>query len=132
MRIDHTILQMSKAPKKDDVMIGAIRIVHNDSTKDVEEAITNSASNALRALCKGEKLQYTEVAEQVKKEMEQMQPGAWHVIVGKSFGSFVTHEVKWFEKCMLPGFPSTEYGCKLAIFLSRTNWLSCISSRLRH
>nr|CCA14256.1 conserved hypothetical protein [Albugo laibachii Nc14] len=94
VRIDHTILQMSKAPKKDDVMIGAIRIVYNDSTKDVEEAITNSASNALRALCKGEKLQYTEVAEQVKKEMEQMQPGAWHVIVGKSFGSFVTHEVK--------------------------------------
>ncbi|CCI40708.1 unnamed protein product [Albugo candida] len=85
---------MSKVQKRDDVMIGAIRIVHNDSSKEIEDAITNSASNALRALCKGEKLQFTEIAEQIKKEMEQMQPGAWHVIVGKSFGSFVTHEVK--------------------------------------
>lgn len=121
---------MSKVQKRDDVMIGAIRIVHNDSSKEIEDAITNSASNALRALCKGEKLQFTEIAEQIKKEMEQMQPGAWHVIVGKSFGSFVTHEVKWFEKCILSGLLSTEYSCKLAIFLSRTNWISCLSSWL--
>lgn len=35
-----------------------------------------------------------ELAEVVKREFDEKYGGAWHVIVGKAFGSFVTHEVK--------------------------------------
>ncbi|CAK4083508.1 unnamed protein product [Aphanomyces euteiches] len=85
---------MSKTVKKDDVTVGALRIVYKDSPKDLEELIVASATNALKAYYKGEKNHFTEVAQQIKKELEDAHNGSWHVIVGKSFGSFVTHEVK--------------------------------------
>lgn len=85
---------MSKAQKKDDIAVGALRVVYQDTTKELEELILASATNALRALYKGEKTHFTEVAQQIKKEVEDSQEGAWYVIVGKSFGSFVSHEVK--------------------------------------
>ncbi|KAF0717684.1 Aste57867_2154 [Aphanomyces stellatus] len=85
---------MSKAVKKDDVTVGALRIVHKDSSKEMEDLIVNSATNALKAYYKGEKNHFTEVAQQIKKELEDANDGCWHVVVGKSFGSFVTHEVK--------------------------------------
>lgn len=85
---------MSKATKKEDVTVGALRIVHKDSSKEMEEFLVNSATNALKAYYKGEKNHFTEVAQQIKKEIEESNDGCWHVIVGKSFGSFVTHEVK--------------------------------------
>ncbi|GLD94372.1 hypothetical protein PINS_up002983 [Pythium insidiosum] len=85
---------MSKAQKKDDVAVGTLRIVYQDTPKDLEELIVTSATNALKALYKGEKNHFTEVAQQIKKEIEESQPGAWHVVVGKSFGSFVSHEVR--------------------------------------
>jgi hypothetical protein len=37
---------------------------------------------------------YYEIAELVKKEAEAKYGGTWHVIVGRSFGSFVSYEVK--------------------------------------
>ncbi|RLN88542.1 hypothetical protein BBJ28_00001200 [Nothophytophthora sp. Chile5] len=85
---------MSKTQKKDDVAVGSLRIVYQDTSKELEELILASATNALKALYKGEKSHFTEVAQQVKREVEESQEGAWHVIVGKSFGSFVSHEVK--------------------------------------
>ncbi|KAE8893595.1 Cytoplasmic dynein light chain 2 [Phytophthora cinnamomi] len=85
---------MSKAQKKDDVSVGGLRIVYQDTSKELEELILSSATNALKALYKGEKNHFTEVAQQIKHEIEETQEGAWHVIVGKSFGSFVSHEVK--------------------------------------
>jgi dynein light chain LC8-type len=85
---------MSKAAKKDDVTVGALRIVYVDAPRDLEERIIASATNALKALYKGEKNHFTEVAQQLKKEVEETESGAWHVVVGKSFGSFVSHEVK--------------------------------------
>lgn len=85
---------MSKPQKKDDVAVGALRVVYQDTTKELEELILASATNALKALYKGEKTHLTEVAAQIKREVEDSQGGAWHVIVGKSFGSFVSHEVK--------------------------------------
>lgn len=36
------------------------------------------------------------VATQIKKEMVKKYKGIWHCIVGKNFGSFVTHEVKGY------------------------------------
>ncbi|KDO18594.1 hypothetical protein SPRG_16013 [Saprolegnia parasitica CBS 223.65] len=86
---------MSKAAaKKDDVSVGALRIAHRDSSTEMEDFLIASATNALKAYYKGEKNHFTEVAQQIKKEIEETHDGSWHVIVGKSFGSFVTHEVK--------------------------------------
>ena len=53
-----------------------------------------SATTALKALYKGEKEHFKDVAEQVKNEFTGKYPGTWHVIVGKQFGSFVSFEVR--------------------------------------
>jgi len=37
-----------------------------------------------------------DVAEALKKEFDRRHPPEWNCIVGKSFGSFVTHESKHF------------------------------------
>ena len=38
-----------------------------------------------------------EIAACIKKEMERRYvPGSWHCIVGRSFGSFVTHDTRNF------------------------------------
>ncbi|CAK9440362.1 uncharacterized protein LODBEIA_P44620 [Lodderomyces beijingensis] len=37
-----------------------------------------------------------DVAAYLKKELDQIYGPTWHVIVGKSFGSYVTHEQGYF------------------------------------
>ncbi|KAI3812704.1 hypothetical protein L1987_17416 [Smallanthus sonchifolius] len=37
-----------------------------------------------------------DVAEQIKKEFDQKHGPTWHCIVGKNFGSYVTHETNHF------------------------------------
>jgi len=37
-----------------------------------------------------------DIAAQIKKELDQKYGPTWHVVVGRSFGSFVTHETKHF------------------------------------
>ncbi|CAN3357209.1 dynein light chain 1, cytoplasmic [Diutina catenulata] len=37
-----------------------------------------------------------DIATFLKKEMDSQYGPTWHVIVGKSFGSYVTHEQGWF------------------------------------
>lgn len=37
-----------------------------------------------------------DVATFLKKELDQLYGPTWHVIVGKSFGSYVTHEQGYF------------------------------------
>ena len=69
------------------------------------------ATAAFTSLSKGEKVHMKEVAEMAKRAFDSKYdftidlyfqvisiviyryPGTWHVVVGKSFGSFVTHEV---------------------------------------
>ncbi|TYZ65017.1 hypothetical protein PybrP1_002332 [[Pythium] brassicae (nom. inval.)] len=80
---------MSKAQKKDDVAVGALRVVYLDASKELEELVVASATSALKALYKGEKSHFTEVAQQIKKDVEELEAGAWHVVVGKSFGSML-------------------------------------------
>ena len=58
-----------------------------------------SATTALRALAKGEKKYFKDVAEAMKRDLDEKAgegdeafAGTWHCVVGKSFGSFCTHE----------------------------------------
>ncbi|KAE9987143.1 hypothetical protein EG328_003611 [Venturia inaequalis] len=37
-----------------------------------------------------------EIAQFIKKEFDQRKGATWHCIVGRNFGSFVTHETKHF------------------------------------
>ncbi|KAJ3683688.1 hypothetical protein LUZ60_013915 [Juncus effusus] len=37
-----------------------------------------------------------EIAEYIKKEFDQRHGPTWHCIVGKNFGSYVTHETNYF------------------------------------
>uniref|UniRef100_A0A7S2W886 Dynein light chain n=1 Tax=Rhizochromulina marina TaxID=1034831 RepID=A0A7S2W886_9STRA len=37
-----------------------------------------------------------DVAEKIKREFDERWTPYWHVIIGKNFGSFVTHETKRF------------------------------------
>jgi dynein light chain LC8-type len=37
-----------------------------------------------------------EVAENIKKQFDERWSPYWHVIVGRNFGSFVTHETRMF------------------------------------
>ena len=36
------------------------------------------------------------IAEQMKRELDTKWSPHWHVIIGRNFGSFVTHETKTF------------------------------------
>jgi len=37
-----------------------------------------------------------DIAAQIKKEFDRKHGPTWHVVVGKNFGSYVTHETKHF------------------------------------
>jgi len=37
-----------------------------------------------------------DIAAQIKKEFDRRHGTTWHVVVGKNFGSYVTHETKHF------------------------------------
>ena len=50
----------------------------------------------------GELKYYKDMAQEIKKSMDEKFGGGWHIIVGTSFGSFVTYEHKsmilfWLE-----------------------------------
>ena len=61
-----------------------------------------------RSFQRGELKHNWQVAERVSQEFAEKYPGKWHVIVGKQYGSFVTHEassyvwrlVGWLVGCV--------------------------------
>ncbi len=42
----------------------------------------------------GDQKYYTDVAKLIKEEFDENFKGKWHIIVGQSFGSFVTYEME--------------------------------------
>lgn len=69
-----------------------LRVVHSDAPKDVMDELVASAGRALRAHGKGELRHLHDVAQAIRTDIAARVPGGWHVIVGSSFGSFVSHE----------------------------------------
>mmetsp|Transcript_21457 Transcript_21457/g.35918 ORF Transcript_21457/g.35918 Transcript_21457/m.35918 type:complete len:100 (-) Transcript_21457:1207-1506(-) len=61
-----------------------------------DQALTiEIATNALKTQDKSEQPVYhKDIAEIIKKELDTKKGGTWNVIVGVSFGSFVSHETK--------------------------------------
>eukprot|EP00444_Apocalathium_aciculiferum_P022088 CAMPEP_0183436108 /NCGR_PEP_ID=MMETSP0370-20130417/69056_1 /TAXON_ID=268820 /ORGANISM="Peridinium aciculiferum, Strain PAER-2" /LENGTH=145 /DNA_ID=CAMNT_0025623453 /DNA_START=44 /DNA_END=482 /DNA_ORIENTATION=+ len=50
------------------------------------------AKKGVISLFKNERRSFCEVAQFIKKEFDKTYSGAWHVLVGKHFGAWVTHE----------------------------------------
>ena len=78
--------------QKEDDELGKFKIIFNEMQPDMSEFMLETVSGAMRSHLKGELKSYNDVAGQVKKQFQDKYKGAWHVIVGAQFGSFVTHE----------------------------------------
>jgi len=62
-----------------------------DMSEEMQQASVDIASSALD--------KYTvekDIAAQIKREFDKKYGPTWHVVVGKNFGSYVTHETKHF------------------------------------
>ena len=62
---------------------------------DMEEEMKEDAVKKVLEVVKESSIE-REIAESLKKFFDKKYEPAWHCIVGKSFGSFVTHETKGF------------------------------------
>lgn len=82
----------TKANKKK-VQINNLVVKYSEFNEEMLDDAVNQAALSLSLLEKGEYKNYWEVAQFMKKYFDKTYGGAWHVIVGESFGSFVTNEV---------------------------------------
>ena len=91
-----TSLDIGQAPPKDVNLTGTApkAIIKNvDMSEEMQQDSVDIASAAL------EKYNIEkDIAAQIKKEFDRKHGPTWHVVVGKNFGSYVTHG-------MLPDFP---------------------------
>jgi len=87
-------LDISQAPPKDANLTGTApkAIIKNvDMSEEMQQDSVDIASAAL------EKYNIEkDIAAQIKKEFDRKHGPTWHVVVGKNFGSYVTHETKHF------------------------------------
>ncbi|KAH9975214.1 dynein light chain type 1-domain-containing protein [Russula compacta] len=72
--------------------IGPKAIIKNvDMSEEMQQESIDIASGAL------EKYNIEkDIAAQIKKEFDKRHGTTWHVVVGRNFGSYVTHETKHF------------------------------------
>ncbi|KAI0782618.1 dynein light chain type 1-domain-containing protein [Abortiporus biennis] len=72
--------------------VGPKAIIKNvDMSEELQQEAVDIASAAL------EKYNIEkDIAAQIKKEFDKRHGPTWHVVVGKNFGSYVTHETKHF------------------------------------
>lgn len=85
---------MSEEPKEWAYMWGAKVHLRNDMPDDIlKDAIETSTRIIKNANYETQGLQ---CAEQIKAEFDQRWSPYWHCIIGRNFGSFVTHETRRF------------------------------------
>ncbi|GLI78451.1 Dynein light chain, cytoplasmic [Penicillium rolfsii] len=77
------------ATEKKDKMEAQIKSV--DMTEDMQQEAIALAIEAM------EKYHIEkDIAQHIKKEFDSRKGATWHCVVGRNFGSFVTHETKHF------------------------------------
>lgn len=75
--------------------VGKVQIGYTEMHENDQAAAIEIAINALRTQEKSEKtLYHKDVAQLVKQDLDSQRGGTWNVIVGQSYGSFVSHETK--------------------------------------
>ncbi|KAJ5893376.1 dynein light chain type 1 [Penicillium taxi] len=62
-----------------------------DMTEDMQQEAINLAIEAI-----GKHHVEKDIAQYIKKEFDVRKGATWHCVVGRNFGSFVTHETKHF------------------------------------
>ena len=83
---------MSAAPASSPVQMVYCEMTESD-TSLVVELVTSS----LRSVEKSERMMYhRDLAQTIKTELDTTKGGKWNVVIGRSFGSFVTHETKTY------------------------------------
>eukprot|EP00500_Bicosoecida_sp_ms1_P003374 CAMPEP_0203807692 /NCGR_PEP_ID=MMETSP0115-20131106/1206_1 /ASSEMBLY_ACC=CAM_ASM_000227 /TAXON_ID=33651 /ORGANISM="Bicosoecid sp, Strain ms1" /LENGTH=91 /DNA_ID=CAMNT_0050716375 /DNA_START=194 /DNA_END=465 /DNA_ORIENTATION=- len=71
---------------------GKVRIAFKDVLAERQAQMFAATGSALKAFHKGELKHFWQMAEVIKDAMAEITPGKWHVVVGKEYGSYVTHE----------------------------------------
>ncbi|KAG1786027.1 outer dynein arm light chain 8 [Suillus plorans] len=87
-----TSTETGSSPREHNAAGGPKAIIKNvDMTEEMQQESVEIASAAL------EKYNIEkDIAAQIKKEFDRRHGPTWHVVVGKNFGSYVTHETKHF------------------------------------
>lgn len=67
-------------------------VIHSNMSSKMNDYCISLASFKLKEFDKGEYSHYKDIAKELKEDFDKKYGGSWHVIVGKSFGSFVTAE----------------------------------------
>jgi dynein light chain LC8-type len=74
--------------------LGKVDVLYSEMNEADQSSLIEIATNALLSQERSEKtLYHKDVAQIVKTDLDA-KGGCWHVIVGRSYGSFVTHETK--------------------------------------
>ena len=101
--------------------------------KEKVEAALDAARRGVLAIMKNEKRQFFEVAKMIKIEFDKKFGGAWHVLVGKHFSAYVTHEAMGKERAGgLIYFHIGQVGCRAnccSLPLKAQTRLKCESKR---
>merc|ERR1712048_1094179 len=71
--------------------IGKVTVKNADMAEEMQEDSVNVATEALEKFTVEK-----DVAAHIKKEFDKKYNPTWHCIVGRNFGSYVTHETKNF------------------------------------
>ena len=74
-------------------MPGSQKIQDASTNADMTQEMIDEAREAAAQAFEVE-TQERAIASVIKREMERKHKGIWHCIVGKNFGSYVTHETK--------------------------------------
>ena len=75
----------------------ALNVIYNELSEEDKSNVIELANNTLKAQEKAERpLYFKDLAQRVKLELDGLKGGKWNVIVGKSFGSYVSHETKTY------------------------------------
>ncbi|CAM9290296.1 unnamed protein product [Heterosigma akashiwo] len=80
--------------KKDESLVGKLRVEYNELNEEVQQIIVEAAEESLTDLLSGVLHYYQDVAGKIKTSIEEKCGGSWHIVVGKNFGSFVTHQTR--------------------------------------
>lgn len=94
LRVERTHSHSSRMAQNDELQ-AALKAVHVhacDAPREVYEATVMAAVHAFRAHSKGEAPTQHDIAALIRKECAAKMPGTWHVIVGASYGAYMTHE----------------------------------------
>ncbi|KAJ7720574.1 outer dynein arm light chain 8 [Mycena maculata] len=91
-KLDATSTSTDTGSGPRDASVGPKAIIKNvDMSDEMQQESVDIASAAL------EKYNIEkDIAAQIKKEFDRRHGPTWHVVVGKNFGSYVTHETKHF------------------------------------